>query len=346
MTWFSDLGFQKYPLDPRSNPDLIGVSDAEERLANYIAQGNMCLLCGFTGSGKTSMLKRIQQLPELQKYRFVFISADGVKKNYLIEDAIKDKRSFVERFTFQKPRNLIILLDESHLANRILTESLKSKWNFTYPNGEQMIHSVVVSQIEPRLGTNFSGSFIDRLGRRVVQMRRLKVEELKEVLATRLTHNDKNLVNKFEDEGLTFLIKSADGSVRQLLEYTNAVLEGLHKMDPEKLKDEEFKIDRNLVFNVLQQADLPMYEKSMAASKGVFDKLLDNKKMRPAIEMFEQFDAMSGVTLAEKLDQTKKEADYIIIELEKKEAILYSHTDEGEKFYVLTPRLKYMLTKQ
>jgi len=345
MTWFSELGFTKYPLDPRSNPELVGVSEAENRLANFIAQGNMCLLCGFTGSGKTSMLQRIQNHPELSDFRFVFISADGVKKGYLIEDAIKDKRSIVERFTFKKPKNLIILLDESHLANRILTESVKSKWNFTYPNGDQMIHSVVVSQIEPRLGTNFSGSFIDRLGRRVVQMRRLKVEELKDVLSTRLQQGETNLCDKFENEGLVFLIKSADGSVRQLLEYTNAVFEHLHTMDNKPLQDEDFKIDRNIVFNILQQADLPIYEKSMAASKGVFDKLLANKKTKHAIEMFEQFDNMSAVLLAEKLDKPKKDAQYILTELEKKEAILYSHTDEGEKFYVMTPRLKYMLTK-
>ena len=269
MTWFGDLGFTKYPLDPRSNPELVGVSEAENRLSNFIAQGNMCLLCGFTGSGKTSMLQRIQNHDDLKEFRFVFISADGVKKGYLIEDAIKEKRSFVDRLTFKKPKNLIILLDESHLANRILTESLKSKWNYTYSSGEQMIHSVVVSQIEPRLGTNFSGSFIDRLGRRVVQMRRLKVEELKEVLRSRLQIGEDNLCDRFEDEGLVFLIKSADGSVRQLLEYTNAVFQHLHGMENKPLTDEKFKIDRNIVFNILQQADLPIYEKSMAASKGV-----------------------------------------------------------------------------
>ena len=108
MAWFHKLGFKQFPLDPRSNPDLIGVEDIEQRLTNYIQQGNMCLLSGFTGSGKTSMLQRIQKNPELSEYRFVFISADGVKKGYLIDDAIKDARSIIEMLSFRKPKNLVI----------------------------------------------------------------------------------------------------------------------------------------------------------------------------------------------------------------------------------------------
>ncbi len=347
MAWFHELGFRKYPLDPRSNPDLIGVEDIEERLANYIEQGNMCLLSGFTGSGKTSMLERLQKNPKLADLRFIFVSADGVKKNYIIDDAIKDARSFIDFMTFKKPRNLVILLDESHLANRILTESIKSRWNYTYPDGEQMIRSVVVSQIEPRLGTNFSGSFIDRLGRRVVQMRRLKLEELKEVLEKRLDNGTKNYLSLFSDDGLSFLIKSADGSVRQLLEYTNAIFEKLSLMDSKPLQQSDFTIDKQIVFNILQETGLPIYEKTMMAHKGVYDKLLSNKKFRQAIEMYEQFDTLDVKLLAEKLDKTKQTAQRIIQDLEKKEAIVYSHTDDdGEKWFVLSPRLQYMLTKQ
>jgi hypothetical protein len=347
MTWYSELGFKKYPLDPRSNPDLIGVDDVEERLINYILQGNMCLLSGFTGSGKTSMLQRVQKSPRLANVQFLFISADGIKKNYIIDDAIKDARSFMDIITFKKPKNLVILLDESHLANRILTESIKSRWNFVYPDGEKMIQSVIVSQIEPRLGTNFSGSFIDRLGRRILQMRRLREEELKNVLSKRLDNGTKNYLELFTDDALSFLIKSADGSVRQLLEYANAIFEQLHQMETKPLLNPDFKIDKPVVFNILQQTGLPVYEKSMMTHKGVYDKLLANQKFKQAIEMFEQFDTMDVVLLAEKLDKTKETAKRILKDLEQKEAIVYSHTDEdGEKWYVLAPRLQYMLTKQ
>ncbi len=347
MSWFKSLGFSQYPLDPRSNPNLIGVDDIQERITQYILQGNMCLLAGFTGSGKTSMLQRVSRSKELDGYRFIFISADGVKKNYDIEDAIKDSKSFIELITFQKPRRIVVLLDESHLANRILTESIKSKWNFVYPNGDKMIQSVIVSQIEPQLGTNFSGSFIDRLGKRVVQMKRLTISELTQVLRFRLDTGSKNYIDTFTKEGLEFLVKSADGSVRQLLEYTDALFRKLCAMNPNPLIDDStFQIDQPVVFNILQEAGLAVFEKNSLAKKGHFEKILKIKRYKNAIEMFEQFGTLSPILLAEKLDVTKQTAQKLLNELKKKDALVESHVEDDEHFYVLTPRLKHELVKQ
>ncbi len=347
MQWYKQLGFSQYPLDPRSNPNLIGVDGIQEQITQYILQGNMCLLAGFTGSGKTSMLQKISRSSELKDFRFIFISADGVKKNYDIDDAIKSSKSFVELITFQKPRKVVVLLDESHLANRILTESIKSKWNFVYPNGDKMIQSVIVSQIEPKLGTNFSGSFIDRLGKRVVQMRRLTFGELQAVLDLRLNTGKHNYVSNFTKSGLDFLTKSADGSVRQLLEYTDAIFRKLCNLQPSPfLENTDFKIDQPVVFNILQEAGLAVYEKNSLAKKGNFEKLLKIKRFKNAIEMFDQFGTLSPVTLAEKLDVTKATSQKLINELKKKDALVESHSEDDESFFVLTPRLKHELVKQ
>ncbi|HLP79839.1 MAG TPA: hypothetical protein VK158_04350 [Acidobacteriota bacterium] len=343
MSWFSELGFSSYPLDPRSNPDLVGVDNVEEELIEYIIQGNMCLLCGFTGSGKTSMLKKISKSPKLKSYKFVFISADGVNKQFLVDDAIKSSKSLIDLLTFRKPKRLIVLLDESHLANRILTESIKSRWNFIYPDGEKMIQSVVVSQIEPQLGTNFSGSFMDRLGKRIVKMRRLEPSELEQVLRNRLQTPKKNYVDVFDKKALDFLIKSADGSVRAMLEYTNVIFQKLHEMKDEPLKNPKFKIEKTAVFNLLEAAGLSTHEEG--TQKGTFAKLLDDKKLRPAIEMFEQFGTLSAVTLAEKLDVEKKKATDIINDLIGQEGLVESHMDDGEQQYVLAPRLRHELIK-
>ncbi|MFT4313126.1 MAG: hypothetical protein ACMXYA_01850 [Candidatus Woesearchaeota archaeon] len=347
MQWFKELGFSRYPLDPRSNPNLVGVDDIQEQITQYIVQGNMCLLAGFTGSGKTSMLQRISRSKDVKDYRFIFISADGVKKNYDIDDAIKDSKSFIELITFKKPRKIVVLLDESHLANRILTESIKSKWNFVYPNGDRMIQSVIVSQIEPQLGTNFSGSFIDRLGKRIVQMKRLSVEELIAVLQLRLDNGTKNYIDIFTKDGLDFLTKSADGSVRQLLEYTDVVFRKICTFKPNPLvTDESFRIDKSIVFNILQEAGLAVYEKSALTKKGNFQKLLGIKRLKNAIDMFDQFGTLSAILLAEKLDVTKATAQKLLNELKKKDALVESHIEDDETFYVLTPRLKHELVKQ
>ena len=226
--WYQKLGFKKYPLDPRSNPNLVAVDHIEERLVNYIQQGNMCLLCGLTGSGKTSMLQRVMQSKGLKSFDFIYISADGIKKDKDIGDLVKDKMSILDRILFRKPKNLVILLDECQVASRILTESIKSKWNEVYDSGDKIVHSVVVSQIPSRLSSNFSGSFMDRLGKRVIRMKKLTANELKEVLKVRLQlKNKKNYIDKFDPKALDLLVKSCSGSVRQLLEYTDSILERL-----------------------------------------------------------------------------------------------------------------------
>jgi len=344
--WHKELGFSQYPLDPRSNPNLIGVEKKEDELVQYILQGNMCLLCGFTGSGKTSMLERIQKNPKLRHCQFVFLSADGVDKQYQITDAIKNAQSLVDMLLFRKPKRIVVLLDESHLANRILTESIKSKWNFVYPDGEKMIQSVVVSQIEPQLGTNFSGSFIDRLGHRVVQMRRLRADELNQVLHQRLSTPKKKYIELFDSAGLDLLLKNADGSVRALLEYTDTIFRKLYEMETKPLKDPHFKITKEIVFNLLQDAGILIDDKSLKRQKGVFEKILENKRLKSAVEMFDQFGALSVVGLAEKMDITKKQSVRMVNNLITADALIESHKDDEYTYYVLTPRLKHELVRQ
>lgn len=338
--WFQKLGFKDYPLDPRSNPNLVGVDDIEHRLVSFIEQGNMCLLCGLTGSGKTSMLQKIMQRSDLKKYQFFFISADGIKRDRDIDDLVRERMSIFQRMLFKKPKNIVILLDECQVASRILTESIKSKWNEIKGN-DKIIQSVIVSQIPTRLNSNFSGSFMDRLGKRVVKMRKLKASELKAVLEVRLTKGKKAAMSKFTPTAIDFLVANCDGSVRQLLEYTDNVFREVDRLDPKALLDPKFKISKENVFTILQTAGAVVDKQSEVA----FEKVLNNKRLREAVEMFENFGVMDPVLLAEKLDVSKATATRVIKDLSKEDAIMISHTEDKSKFYVLTPRIKHELVK-
>lgn len=337
--WFQKLGFKTYPLDPRSNPDLIGVDSIEKSLVSYILQGNMCLLCGNTGTGKTSMLKKLMKHPELQNFEFIYISADGTEKAKDIRALVKEKRTIIARL-FKKMKNIVILLDECQVASRILTESIKSKWNEEYPDGQKVIQSCIVSQIEPRLSSNFSGSFMDRLGKRVVRMKKLSQKELKLVLERRLDNGSYNYCKKFKPDALDFLVSNCGGSVRQLLEYTDTVFRELGRLDPDSLKNKKFKIKKEHVFNFLQESGLVMSKSSD------FKKILKSKRLMKALEMFEQFVTMDAILLAEKLDVTKKTAQNILKKLETENAIMVSHTDDGFKFFIMTPRMKHEMVKE
>jgi ribosomal protein S25 len=344
--WYHKVGFETYPLDPRSNPNLIGVEDIESKLISYIQQGNMCLLCGLTGTGKTSMLQKVMNSPELKNFEFLFISSDGIKKDKEIMALVKEKMSILQKILFKKPKNMVILLDECQVASRILTESIKSKWNEAYETGDKVIQSVVVSQIPSRLNSNFSGSFMDRLGKRVVKMRKLAPKDLKDVLYRRLQLNaKKNLIDKFEKKALDFLVKSCDGSVRQLLEYTDVVLREIDRLDPQALSNSRFKISQENVFTFLQASGLVVETRYEYDSKTTFKEVFKSEKLSKAVEMFDEFNVLNTVQLAEKLDASKRVAQTIIKKLEKEGAILISHSEDKDKFYVLTPRMKHEVVR-
>jgi arsenate reductase-like glutaredoxin family protein len=346
VQWFSKLGFSQYPLDARSNPNLVGVDDIEKKLIEYILQGNMCLLCGLTGTGKTSMIQRIMLSNQLKDFELFYVSSDGVKKDRDIDDLVKEKMSIFARLLFMKPKNMIIFLDECQLASRVLTESIKSKWNET-KGDRKVIHSVVVSQISPRLQSNFSGSFMDRLGKRVIKMKKLSSDQLEEVLRSRLQLKKYNYVDKFSSDGLKFLLKSCDGSVRQLLEYTDAIFRELDTLDEKSLLDKKFKITKEHVFNLMQRSGLVVDLRSeFTNKKQTFANVFSSSSLKKATEMFNEFGVMDTVLLAEKLDVTKRTAQGVIRSLLKEGAILISHSEDKEKYYVLTPRMKHELVSE
>lgn len=339
--WYNKLGFSKYPLDPRSNPNLIGVDDIESKLVSYIQQGNMCLLCGLTGSGKTSMLQKIMRNSALRGFEFFYVSADGIKKDKDISDLVKQKMSIFDRILFKKPKNIVILLDECQVASRILTESIKSKWNEVYKSGDKVIHSVVVSQIPSRLTSNFSGSFMDRLGKRVLKMKKLKPKYLKEVLRDRLMCGRVSHIKKFEPSALDFLVKCCSGSVRQLLEYADTVFREVDRLDPTALTNKKFRISKENVFTFLQESGLIVDDKNHLGIRATFKKVFTTPRLNKAVEMFEEFGVMDTILLAEKLDVKYNSASRTVKDLLDEGAIMISHSENKKKFFVLTPRMKH-----
>ncbi|MGM5484123.1 MAG: AAA family ATPase [Nanobdellota archaeon] len=343
--WYQKLGFKSYPLDPRSNTNLIGVDNIEKRLVSYIQQGNMCLLCGLTGSGKTSMLQKIMKNNSLKKFDFFYISADGIKKDKEIDSLVKSKMNIFDRILFKKPKNMVILLDECQVASRILTESIKSKWNETYGSGEKVVHSVVVSQIPSKLTSNFSGSFMDRLGKRAIRMKKLKPSELKKVLEIRLQNDKYDLINKFDKKALDFLVKSCDGSVRQLLEFSDTVFREIDNIDEKALLDNNFKIKKEHVFTFLQEFGVKG-NYSRSTIKNNMKQIKSSKRLSKAVEMFESFGEMNSSQLAEKMDTSKSCANNYIKRLDSLNALMISHTENKTKFYVLSPAIKHEVVSE
>ena len=127
-TWYEKLKFDTNPLDARPNPNLVGLDEEAERLKNHILKEELCFLNGLTGSGKTSLLLKVQN--ELKQYKFVYLDAQDLPGDFNLEEELKKNMSFFDRITFRQfPRKKpVLLIDEFQSTNPNLILEARGKW--------------------------------------------------------------------------------------------------------------------------------------------------------------------------------------------------------------------------
>ncbi|MBN2459384.1 orc1/cdc6 family replication initiation protein [Candidatus Woesearchaeota archaeon] len=222
-TWFEQLGFKENPLDMRPNPLLVGLERQEEQLVNHILKGEICFLNGLTGSGKSSLLLRVQQ--NLKNHTFVYLDAQELPKSFNLEEELKNKKNFFDRITFREypSKTPVLIIDEFQATDKNLILEARAKWENT---NEKRIKSIIIAQISKYL-KNVTPAFKERLGNRTIELPTLDDEEMKEILKARLEHRKKgiNYYNKLHNEALNLLVACADGNPRRLLEYADMLFD-------------------------------------------------------------------------------------------------------------------------
>lgn len=221
-TWFEQLGFKENPLDVRPSPLLVGLERQEEQLVNHILKGEVCFLNGLTGSGKSSMLMRVQK--NLKNHSFVYLDAQELPKNFDLEEELKKKRNFFDRITLKEfpSKTPVLIIDEFQATDKNIILDARAKWE--NPN-EKRIKSIVIAQISKYL-KNVTPAFKERLGSRIIELPTLDDEEMKEILKVRLENKrGANYYNKLHNEALNLLVACADGNPRKLLEYADMLFD-------------------------------------------------------------------------------------------------------------------------
>jgi len=221
MTWFSQLKFKSNPLDVRPNHKLVGLERQEQKLRNHILKEEICFLNGLTGSGKTSMLFKLQK--EMKGHKFIYLDAHDLPSSFNLEQEMKKKRSFFDKlrlknFPSKKP---VLIIDEFQATDPNLVLEARAKWE---DPTKKRIKSIVVSQISKHL-KNITASFKERLGSRIVVLESLDEDDLRDILELRLSLKKNNYAKKFSDEAMSFLIKCSGGNPRRLLEYADEVFD-------------------------------------------------------------------------------------------------------------------------
>ena len=58
--WYKQYGWKNNPFSIKPTIDLVDFESEKEKLYNYVSGGNVCLLVGEAGTGKTSLLKWLE----------------------------------------------------------------------------------------------------------------------------------------------------------------------------------------------------------------------------------------------------------------------------------------------
>lgn len=224
-TWYAQLGFKNNPLDLRPNPKLIGLDRQEETVINHILKGEICFLNGLTGSGKSSMLMKIQR--KLRGYSFIYVDAQEIPLTFDIDEAIKDSRTLIDKIRLRKApsKPVVLIIDEFQATSPNLVLEARAKWE--NPE-EQKIKAIVFAQISKQL-KNVTPAFKERLGNRMIGLPTMDDSEMKEILRLRLENKNGNYYNRLHNETLNLLVACADGNPRRLLEYTDILFDFHHR---------------------------------------------------------------------------------------------------------------------
>jgi ribosomal protein S25 len=347
LHWHKKLKFRGNPLDARPNPNLVGLDEEEEQLKNHIVKEEICFLNGLTGSGKTSLLHKMQK--ELKGYSFIYLDAQDLPPDFNLEQAISNKKSFFDMISLRRfPKNKpVLIIDEFQATDPRLILEARGKWE---NRGDNKIKSIVIAQINRQL-KNVSDSFKDRLGNRIITLKTLDEEEMKEILKRRLQNKKTgiNYLTRLSEDALNLLIKCADGNARRLLEYTDMIFDFHHRRfkDINPIDRDNYFISYYAAKEILEQNKINVraFEKQADEISSFSSKQFSELQER-LLRFLIDYDRVTVDTVAKTLKISVSTARRSISSLKKKKAILIAGKKNRKELLVISPSVKRVLTEE
>ncbi len=344
MSWYTEFGFTGAPLDARPNPNLVALGAEEEQVINHIQKEELCFLNGLTGSGKTSMLQKIQN--RLTDHSFIYLDAQDLPESFNLEEELKKKRNFFDKirmkqFPSKKP---VLIIDEFQATDPRLILEAKTKWDAP---GKKKIRSIVIAQIDSHL-KNASGSFLDRLGNRIVTLKELDEEDMKDVLKQRLSTKKGNLLYKIAPDGIDLLTRVADGNIRRLLEYTDLVFDFHHRHFGKNnpfMKSDTYRVTFHGVKEILERSDIvtPASRKLLRKLKTERYQETFNKREQKVLQILFYMNKVTYKALAAKTGWSMTTIRKTFTGLKKKNAVYTAGKAGRETTWQITHGAKRMM---
>lgn len=213
MAWWKYYGFITNPLDIRPSYELVGLSNIEKTLINSIENGEIILLYGDIGSGKTSLAYKIMR-DYSDIYNFIYVNGEIERKTNLIKlvENKKYNKFLFLKFEIKKP--IILILDEFYNFDPDVVKQIK----YLYDNN--LVKSCILIQISDVL-ENITPSFANRIFKKI-EMPKLNSDDIIKIIRNRL--KDKIRFNK---DFLVSIIVKNNYNVRSVLIELNNILENM-----------------------------------------------------------------------------------------------------------------------
>lgn len=165
--WYKQYNWPENPFNAKFNTHLIGFDKEKQLLADYIISGDICLLTGEAGTGKTSLLKWLQS--NVKGHKIKYLSAEGL-------DEFFDLKKFTK--SILKKKKVVLLLDEAQFCDERLRTQIKLLWD------SGVIKSSIIAQPNAEL-ENFTPSIRSRIGNRVIRLTKMDGQTAKDLIDLR-----------------------------------------------------------------------------------------------------------------------------------------------------------------
>jgi replication-associated recombination protein RarA len=252
--WWKKYGFSKNPLDIRPNEDLVGVDDIIKKVKDSIINGEIFLLYGPIGSGKTSLAFKIKR-DLSDRYNVIYINGEYERDKDLEEIIEKNKYNKFLFFKFENKLPIVLILDEYYN----FPEDVSKKLKYLYDN--RIVYSIMLIQPSPQI-MNATLSFLNRLYRKI-EMKFPPEDEILKLINKKL----KGKIN-IDERILRNLIRKNNNNIRQIfIELSNLLEGGIDNInkDLEEIKN----LENEIKLSNTQKMILEILYKNKMSSKDI-----------------------------------------------------------------------------
>jgi DNA-binding NarL/FixJ family response regulator len=239
--WYKKYNWNENPFIIKFSTAIVGREENKKLLLDYVNSGDISIITGDSGVGKTSLLKWLQKT--LKKYKVYYVNAEGLSEFFSLQRYVK------------KPffRKAILLVDEAQYCDENFKKELKLLYD------DNVVKSVVIAQTEDSLH-DYVESFKNRVGKRTIRLKGMDNQRAMDLinLRTRGRH-------PFDEKSIKMMVEEAKNNPRKILEncelacielqYKEVTSENIKKALEKKRKEdllnitklEEPKLPKNLM---------------------------------------------------------------------------------------------------